>query len=212
MDALGGLEEIVEQADFCANVGNKRKNRRAHAFGRSVSPNMQHSKVAREKKVRPPAAQPLPKPISKKPAPAPSVAPARLGQAITTYRILVETFRQRADELELSRSEIDRIAGLPSGYAGKILSVGAAKKPKRMGMISLENMLATLGLKIILIEDEAATARTLALRTPVDQAQQRFGNVCRISAKLLAPPSQPTSPPLLTVVPAKRSARRSKYG
>ena len=81
-----------------------------------------------------------------------------------------------------------------------------------MGMISLENMLATLGLKIILIEDEAATARTLALRTPVDQAQQRFGNVCRLSTKLLEKPSQPTSPPLLTVVPAKRLARRSKYG
>jgi hypothetical protein len=73
-------------------------------------------------------------------------------------------------------------------------------------------MLGALGLKIVVIEDEAATARTLALRVPVDQAQQRFGNVCRISAKLLEKPSQPTSPPLLTVVLAKRSARRSKYG
>jgi hypothetical protein len=57
-----------------------------------------------------------------------------------------------------------------------------------------------------------ATARTLALRTPVDRANQRFGNVCRISATLLAQPSQPASPPLLTVVSAKRSARGSKYG
>jgi hypothetical protein len=73
-------------------------------------------------------------------------------------------------------------------------------------------MLGTLGLKIILIEDEAATARTLALRVPVDRSQQRLGNVSRISATLLAPPSQPTSPPLITVVPAKRSARGSKYG
>jgi hypothetical protein len=38
-------------------------------------------------------------------------------------------------------------------------------------------MLGALGLKIVVIEDEAATARTLALRVPVDQAQQRFGNV-----------------------------------
>ena len=69
-------------------------------------------------------------------------------------------------------------------------------------------MLGALGLKIVVIEDEAATARTLALRTPVDRANQRFGNCCRLSTKLLEKPA----PPLLTVVPAKRSARRSKYG
>lgn len=50
---------------------------------------------------------------------------------------------------------------------------------------------------------------SLALRTPVDRANQRFGNVCRISAKLLPKPSQPASPPLLTIVNTKR---RGKYG
>jgi hypothetical protein len=77
-------------------------------------------------------------------------------------------------------------------------------------LVCLEAMIGALGMKILLIEDEAATARTLALRTPVDRRNQRFGNVCRISATLLAPPSQPASP--LTVVPDKRSAKRSKYG
>jgi hypothetical protein len=81
-----------------------------------------------------------------------------------------------------------------------------------MWPVSLEAMLGVLGLQVLLIEDSAAAARTLALRTPVDSRQQRFGNVCRISAKLLEKPSQPTSPPLLMVVPAKRPARRSKYG
>jgi hypothetical protein len=65
--------------------------------------------------------------------------------------------------------------------------------------------------KILIIEDEAATARTLALRVPVDRANQRFGNVCRISATLLPPPSQPTLRPRLTVV-SKRPARGGKYG
>jgi hypothetical protein len=78
---------------------------------------------------------------------------------------------------------------------------------------ALENMLGVLGLKILLIEDEAAAARTLARREPVDSANQRFGNTCRLSAKLLPPPSRPAaSPPVLTVVPAKRSARGGKYG
>ncbi len=138
---------------------------------------------------------------------------ARLGRTINDYKALVETCRQRADELGLSRLEIDRLGGLPAGYAGKLLgAAGAGGRNKKMWPVSLEAVLGVLGLKILLIEDEAATARTLALRTPVDRTNQRFGNVCRISAKLLAPPSQPVSPPLLAVVSPKRSARGSKYG
>ena len=49
-------------------------------------------------------------------------------------------------------------------------------------------MLGTLGLKLVVIEDDAATARTLALRTPVDRANQRFGNISRITARALRPP------------------------
>jgi hypothetical protein len=75
---------------------------------------------------------------------------------------------------------------------------------KKMWPIALESMLGVLGLKILLIEDDAATARTLALRTPVDRANQRFGNVCRVSAKLLPRPSR--------IVGTKRPARRGKYG
>jgi hypothetical protein len=89
---------------------------------------------------------------------------------------------------------------------------GCGPRQKRAWPVSLELMLRVLGLAVILIEDEAAAARTIALPTPVDRANQRFGNVCRISATLLAPPSQAASPPLLTVVAAKRSARGGKYG
>jgi hypothetical protein len=126
---------------------------------------------------------------------------ADLGRLIGDYRGLVETCRARAEELEISRLEIDRLSGLPAGYSGKLLGkdgvVGPGRKHKKMWPVALESMLGVLGLKILLIEDEAATARTLAHRTPVDRANQRFGNVCRISAKLLAPP-------VLTVVSGKR--------
>jgi hypothetical protein len=138
---------------------------------------------------------------------------ATLGRVFSDYQTLVETCRARADELAISRLELDRLAGLPSGYSGKLLGKdGAGKKQKRMWPIGLEAMLGTLGLRILLIEDEAATARTLALRTPVDRANQRFGNVCRISAKLLPPPSQPASPPPLTIVASAKTRRGSKYG
>jgi hypothetical protein len=137
-----------------------------------------------------------------------------IARPVIGYKGLVETCRARADELGISRLEIDRLAGLPAGYSGKLLGRDSGvKKPKRMWPIGLEAMLGTLGLKILVIEDEAATALTLARRTPVDRANQRFGNVCRISATLLAPPSQPASPPMLSIVAAKRRRPSgSKYG
>ncbi len=110
---------------------------------------------------------------------------ATLGRLITDYRTLVETCRARADELAISRSELDRISGLPAGYAGKLLgNDGCGPRKKKMWPIALESMLGTLGLKILLIEDEAATARTLALRIPVDRSNQRFNNHCNSKASL----------------------------
>ena len=148
---------------------------------------------------------------------------ANLGRLIGDYRTLVEICRARADELELSRSEIDRLGGFSPGFAGKLLGKegveGCGKKSKKLWPRSLELMLGTLGLKILLIEDDAATARTLALRVAVDGRQQRFGNTCRLSAKLLPPPSKPPSQPVpppqvsrahLRVIQGKR--RGSKYG
>jgi hypothetical protein len=139
---------------------------------------------------------------------------ANLGRLITDYRGLVQACRVRADELELSRLEIDRLGGLPVGYAGKLLGKDSGepgRKHKKMWPIALESMLGVLGLKILLIEDDVATARTLALRTPVDRSNQRFGNVSRLTPKLLAPPPQPAGPPSLTIVP-ERQKRGGKYG
>jgi hypothetical protein len=140
---------------------------------------------------------------------------ANIGRPISDYRTLVETCRARADELELSRAEIDRISGLPEGYSGKLLSKGhseqSGKAKKKMWPTSFELMLGALGLQVIIIEDPAATARTLAMRTPVDRSNQRFGNVCRISAKLLPPPQTDSPPPALSIV-RTGTRRGGKYG
>lgn len=62
-----------------------------------------------------------------------------------------------------------------------------------------------LGLKIFIIED--ATARTLALRTPVQSNRERFGNVPRLAPKLLPSPQQePAERATLKIV------RRGKCG
>jgi hypothetical protein len=134
-----------------------------------------------------------------------------IARPLQDYRGLVETCRQRADELSLSRLELDRLAGLPEGYSGKLLGSGKGLKPKRMWPASLEAILGTLGLKLIVVEDETAAARTLTRREPVQQHQQRYGDYGRGPRRLaLLPPT--AAPPALTIVQGSRKRRAAKYG
>jgi hypothetical protein len=143
-----------------------------------------------------------------------------IARPVTGYKGLIEACRQRANELSISRLEIDRLSGLPAGYAAKLLGKdGGAVKPKRMWPASLEAILGTLGLQIIVIEDHAATSRTLSLRVPVDHSNQRFENKCNSAkpAPKLAAPVAPVEEPPPTVLRARlrviQSKRRgSKYG
>jgi hypothetical protein len=145
-----------------------------------------------------------------------------IARPVTGYKGLIETCRQRANELALSRLEIDRLSGLPSGYSAKLLgkdnSEPKPQKQKRMWPASLELVLGTLGLQIILIEDYAATSRTLSRRTPVDERNQRFGNVCN-PAKNKGKPVPKIAPPAETPVAGRAHLRviqgrrrGSKYG
>lgn len=81
-----------------------------------------------------------------------------------------------------------------------------ARNLRGMWPVSLEAILETLGLKILVIEDEVAAARTLARREPVQQHQQRFGNASRLATKQLSAP-----PPALSIV-RTGTRRGSKYG
>jgi hypothetical protein len=81
----------------------------------------------------------------------------------------------------MSRLEIDRLGGLPVGYAGKLLGKDGGepgREHKKMWPIALESMLGVLGLKILLIEDDAATARTLAL-PPLSRTTSSVSATCR---------------------------------
>jgi hypothetical protein len=101
---------------------------------------------------------------------------APLGRIISSHRGLVEACQQRAIDLEISRAELDRLAGWTDGYSAKLLGNGNSVRPKRLWPTGLELMLGVLGLKILLIEDETATAKTLSKRVPVVSSHQRFGN------------------------------------
>jgi hypothetical protein len=139
-----------------------------------------------------------------------------IARPVTGYKGLIETCRQRATELALSRWEIDRLSGLPVGYSAKLLGKDdAVPRKKRMWPASLEAILGTLGLQIIIIEDPAATSRTLSRRVPVDLTQQRFDNKCNSKTvpQLAAPQKEPApaSRAHLRVVQGKQR-RGSKYG
>lgn len=204
---LGNLEEVAEQSSLRVNERSRRGN-----FGWNVSPNIERAAVQREKKKSP-------KPIAAKQPRVESVAnpptvSTCIARPVTGYKGLVETCRQRATELALSRLEIDRLAGLPTGYSAKLLGKddGVPRK-KKIWPSSLEAILGTLGLQIIIIEDHAATSRTHSRRVPVDHCNQRFDNKCNSKPvpKLAAPQNEtlPVSRAHLRVVQGKR--RGSKY-
>jgi|SRR4029077_9413974 hypothetical protein len=66
------------------------------------------------------------------------------------YMQLVEALRARAEELAITRLEIDEIAGTPEGWASKVLTLSTMKA---LGLRSLGPILGALALKIVLVED-----------------------------------------------------------
>ena len=70
------------------------------------------------------------------------------------YPGFIEAIRDRAVDLGLSRLETDRIAGLPTGFSGKVLSRNPVK---RIGLASLGPLLQDLeAAQLELLDDEEA--------------------------------------------------------
>lgn len=72
------------------------------------------------------------------------------------YASLQAVLRIRADALGISRETIDRLAGVPAGYAAKTL----AEVPiKRLGPDTIGPMLGALGVMLSVVADPEAEAR-----------------------------------------------------
>ncbi|MGY4358636.1 hypothetical protein ACVWZR_007760 [Bradyrhizobium sp. i1.3.1] len=144
---------------------------------------------------------------------------APFSRFIPDYDALVATLRERSEQMEIARLELDRLSGLASGYSGKVLA------PTRIKFIgsSLGPLLQTLGLILIAVEDPAARDTTLALRTPFDASNRRVGNHCNSPRKpapeidcepvaQIASPPQPRSEPVsrahLRVIQPRRAGAR----
>lgn len=132
-----------------------------------ISPATARASASREKKTEPPVAAIKPKPA---PVEAPAIVPpsieitGRVLREVEDYCGLWNSFRQRIDELGLTRAEVSYLAGLQEGYVGKLAGPAMVKK---YGIVSLGATLSALGCKLVLVEDPEATAKVM------ERAQKR---------------------------------------
>lgn len=70
---------------------------------------------------------------------------------VTDYEALHEGFRDRVDDLEVTRQEIDAAGNLLPGYAGKLL---CSPPIKNLGLVSLGKMLKATGMALVLVIDD----------------------------------------------------------
>jgi hypothetical protein len=60
---------------------------------------------------------------------------------VRSYDDLHQALRDRADEIDVSRNNLDEVTGLPNGYVGKLLG---GKQVKNIGAMSLGLLLSAL--------------------------------------------------------------------
>lgn len=82
-----------------------------------------------------------------------------LGQ-VACYSDLHAIMRARADTLEITRETLDELAGLQTGYSGKVLAPRPMKRiMKRSQDMVLGLILPALGMKLVAVVDEEALER-----------------------------------------------------
>jgi hypothetical protein len=128
-DALAIIATIERKAEYRSG---------GDYFG--VSPSLARAKVAREKKVQPP------KPVAIKSVATPAVVPpsinGRVLARVDDYDSIWAAFRARADELQITRLELDYLSKFQDGYSAKVLG---PSRTKSLGKKSLGGSFAGPG-------------------------------------------------------------------
>jgi hypothetical protein len=88
----------------------------------------------------------------------------------TDYNGLINAVRARVNELAINGERFDEYAGLPRGYLSKLIGVNPARS---IGKTSLGPLCCALGIKCIIVEDEAATARLKSRLQPRNNSFSR---------------------------------------
>ena len=95
-------------------------------------------------------------------------SPRQLG-ICQDYDGLHRILRDRAEELNVSRTTLDEAAGFTSGHASKLL---APRPLKKLGATTLGLMLQVMGLKLVVVEDpeqlQRISAKLIAREVPAN--------------------------------------------
>jgi hypothetical protein len=140
-----------------ADVEPQSKKYRGRGFG--VAINLTHAHVAREK---PPTPAAKPKPAAAIARAVANPHPPVIGRAIASYEDVISAFRDRADDLEISRNEMSHLTRLADGHVSMLLM--KQNPMKLFGPKSLPALLKVLGLRFRIEEDAEQTALTLRRR------------------------------------------------
>jgi hypothetical protein len=128
-------------------------------------------------KVEVTTADPPPSLTLVRPADASLISPRRqVLAAVGDYRDLVQFIDARRKALGLSQSQLDDIAGLASGYVGKVFG---GSQTRRLGWLSTFLLLPELGVRMEMVEDADLMARRRRPERPARFEQARPGNFCR---------------------------------
>lgn len=95
--------------------------------------------------------------------------------------------RDRKAELDVSFPTRDAVAGLATGHASKVLGPGPVHA-KNLGPISLPSLLGALGVKLVLVEGEAAMAKLRGRLTHRYRAGMAHHDVRHLDARRTAAP------------------------
>jgi hypothetical protein len=94
----------------------------------------------------------------------------RVIASFNSYDGMLEAIRARVNELQINGERFDEYAGLPRGYLSKLIGVSPVR---RIGMVSFEPLIASLGLKCQFVVDEEATRRLKERLPPRNQSYVR---------------------------------------
>jgi hypothetical protein len=96
----------------------------------------------------------------------------RVLATVTDYADLVGALRQRCDELDVTFEQVDEVAGFCDRYTSKLLAP-SARPLRKFGHVSLGVLLASLGVRLLLVEDAGALARVRDRYRPRKHARAR---------------------------------------
>ena len=93
----------------------------------------------------------------------------------TTNAAFRQAIRERVEQINVSRKNLDELCGVAAGYCSKLLAPGESKDRKRFVPPSWEVILPVVGLKLALIDDRDA----LAISEPM--YEQRVTSAVRLN-------------------------------